>query len=90
MQTDVPVPRLAATFNEMLASIEAAYRGQQRFVSDASHELRAPLTAIQGNLELLNRHRMMPEAEREEALAEMTREADRLLCQRNGRFPIRA
>lgn len=70
--------RLAATFNNMLASIESAYSAQQRFVSDASHELRAPLTAIQGNLELLNRHRTMPEAEREEALAEITREADRL------------
>src|SRR5262249_4866393 len=45
--------RLAATFNEMLGSIEAAYQTQQRFVADASHELRAPLTAIQGNVELL-------------------------------------
>jgi signal transduction histidine kinase len=70
--------RLAKTFNEMLESIEAAYSAQQRFVSDASHELRAPLTAIQGNLELLSRHRSMPEAEREEALAEVTREANRL------------
>jgi two-component system, OmpR family, sensor kinase len=70
--------RLAKTFNEMLESIEAASRTQQRFVSDASHELRAPLTAIQGNLELLRRHRNMPEAEREEALAEVTREANRL------------
>lgn len=70
--------RLAATFNDMLASIEGAYRAQQRFVADVSHELRAPLTAIQGNLELLNRHQSMPEAEREEALAEMTRETDRL------------
>jgi two-component system OmpR family sensor kinase len=70
--------RLALTFNEMLESIETAYQAQQRFVSDASHELRAPLTAIQGNLELLNRHKSMPEAERAEALREMTREADRL------------
>jgi two-component system, OmpR family, sensor kinase len=70
--------RLARTFNEMLESIEAAYSAQQRFVSDASHELRAPLTAIQGNLELLSRHRSMPEVEREEALAEVTREANRL------------
>src|SRR3989454_5356808 len=70
--------RLAKTFNEMLESIEAAYRTQQRFVSDASHELRAPLTAIQGNLELLSRHQAMHEAEREEALAEVTREANRL------------
>ncbi len=70
--------RLAKTFNEMLESIEEASSAQQRFVSDASHELRAPLTAIQGNLELLSRHRSMPEAEREEALAEVTREANRL------------
>jgi signal transduction histidine kinase len=70
--------RLAKTFNEMLESIEAASSAQQRFVSDASHELRAPLTAIQGNLELLSRHRSMPETEREEALAEVTREANRL------------
>ena len=40
--------RLATTFNEMLASIESSYHAQQRFVSDASHELRAPLTAIRG------------------------------------------
>jgi two-component system OmpR family sensor kinase len=70
--------RLAKTFNEMLQSIETAYRAQQRFVSDASHELRAPLTAIQGNLELLHRQRAMPEAERAEALTEVERESARL------------
>ena len=70
--------RLAATFNAMLASIETAYQAQQRFVSDASHELRAPLTAIQGNLELLRLHPEMPVAERNEALAEVERETNRL------------
>jgi signal transduction histidine kinase len=70
--------KLANTFNQMLESIESAYRAQQRFVADASHELRAPLTAISGNLELLHRHPTMSEAERAEALGEMTREADRL------------
>jgi two-component system, OmpR family, sensor kinase len=70
--------QLAKTFNEMLESIETAYHAQQRFVSDASHELRAPLTAIQGNLELLRRQSMMSEAEREEALTEVERESTRL------------
>jgi signal transduction histidine kinase len=70
--------RLAGTFNEMLTSIEAAYRAQQRFVSDASHELRAPLTAIQGNLELLRRHPEMSSTDRDESLAEAEREAGRL------------
>jgi signal transduction histidine kinase len=70
--------RLAAMFNEMLGSLEAAYHIQQRFVADASHELRAPLTAIQGNIELLRRMPGMPDADREEALAELERESARL------------
>ncbi|HWQ14378.1 MAG TPA: ATP-binding protein [Roseiflexaceae bacterium] len=81
----VPMPphrdelgRLAETFNTMLASLETAYRAQQRFVSDASHELRAPLTAIQGNLELLRRRPDIPPAERAEVLSEVEREANRL------------
>jgi two-component system OmpR family sensor kinase len=70
--------RLAATFNEMLDSLRGAYRAQQRFVADASHELRAPLTAIQGNLELLERQTAMPADERNEAVSEANREAHRL------------
>lgn len=81
----IPEPRqadelgtLATTFNTMLGSIEQAYLAQQRFVSDASHELRAPLTAIQANLELVRRRPDLPTAERIEALDEAGREADRL------------
>lgn len=70
--------RLAATFNQMLDSLERAYRTQQRFVADASHELRAPLTAIQGNLELLERQPDVPIPERQEAVGEASREARRL------------
>ncbi|QBD77867.1 HAMP domain-containing histidine kinase [Ktedonosporobacter rubrisoli] len=44
------------TFNEMLAALESATQAQRRFVADASHELRAPLTTIQGNLAFLQRH----------------------------------
>jgi len=70
--------RLATTFNDLLVSLEKSYATQQRFVSDASHELRAPLTALQGNLELLRRHYAMSETDREVALSEMEREASRL------------
>jgi two-component system, OmpR family, sensor kinase len=81
----IPEPRqrdelgtLTTTFNRMLASIEQAYNAQQRFVADASHELRAPLTAIQGNLELVRRRPDLPGTERVEALNEASREAERL------------
>jgi signal transduction histidine kinase len=70
--------RLAATFNEMLAALERAYKAEKRFVSDASHELRAPLTAIQGNLELLERHPDASPTDWEEAVRETSREARRL------------
>ncbi len=69
---------LAVTFNQMLASLEEAYQAQQRFVADASHELRAPLTAIQANLELLERQPDAPPAARQEAVQEAHREAHRL------------
>jgi len=70
--------QLATTFNTMLGSLGQAYQAQQRFVGDASHELRAPLTAIQANLELLERRPDMPPADRQEAVAEASREAHRL------------
>ncbi len=43
-------------FNEMLTDLESATQMQKRFIADASHELRAPLTTIQGNLAFLQRH----------------------------------
>ncbi len=46
------IDRLAHTMNETLDRLEGAIRRQQRFVADASHELRSPLTRIRGELEL--------------------------------------
>ncbi|MBU1413889.1 HAMP domain-containing protein [Myxococcota bacterium] len=39
--------RLATTLNQMIARLESAFIRQKDFTSDASHELRAPLTVIQ-------------------------------------------
>lgn len=70
--------RLATTFNRMLGSLEEAWKSQQRFVGDASHELRAPLTVMSGNLELLRRHPHLGDAERHEMLSEIERETSRM------------
>jgi PAS domain S-box-containing protein len=51
---------------------------QRRFVGDAAHELRAPLTSIRGNLSLLIRYPDMPLEDRLEAAVEAEREAGRL------------
>ena len=49
------VGRLAATINGMLSRLEVLFKAQQRLVADVSHDLRTPLTTIQGNVDLLRR-----------------------------------
>src|SRR5690348_7312663 len=67
------------TLNEMLAALESASTAQRRFVADASHELRAPLTTIQGNLAFLQRHAdELPPTERRTMLADAHGETLRL------------
>jgi len=77
-KTQDEVGRLAATFNAMLARIEELFRAQQRFVADVSHELRSPLTAIRGNLDLLKRGAFASAAEREASLAAIDSESARM------------
>ncbi|WML37513.1 ATP-binding protein [Clostridium sp. OS1-26] len=47
--------RLAKTFNEMIERLEQSFESQNNFVSDASHELRTPISVIQGYINLLDR-----------------------------------
>lgn len=63
MDRRIPVPsrrqdeltELAENFNRMLERLQGAFRQQQQFVSDASHELRTPVTVILGYSDLLSR-----------------------------------
>lgn len=72
------VGRLASTFNEMLARIEELFRVQQRFVADVSHELRSPLTAVRGNLDLIRRGNPQDADARNESLAAIDSEVRRM------------
>ncbi len=67
------VERLAETLNRMLASLEAAREREQRFVADAAHELRTPITALLGNAAFVARHGAEPDA-----LADLEADATRL------------
>ncbi|MBC3798203.1 sensor histidine kinase [Acetobacterium tundrae] len=45
--------QLIISLNQMIQKLESAFNNQKRFASDASHELRIPLTVIQGYIDIL-------------------------------------
>jgi two-component system, OmpR family, sensor kinase len=53
---DDEVGVLADSFNHMMDRLEEGFRLQRDFVSDASHELRSPLTVLRGRIEQLADH----------------------------------
>lgn len=48
------ISELARTFNEMLDRLEKAFATQRRFLDEAGHELRTPITILRGHLELMS------------------------------------
>lgn len=65
---------LTDTFNQMLDRLEGAFAGQRAFLDRLGHELRTPITIVQGHLELLPDD---PD-ERREAIAVCLDELDRM------------
>lgn len=47
------IGRLVDTFNQMIARLEHSFQAMQRFTADASHELRGPLTTMQGAIDVV-------------------------------------
>jgi len=68
---------LAEAFNHMLDRLDHAFARQREFVSDASHELRSPLTAMRGQIEVLARQANPSAAEVRRVEAVVLREVGR-------------
>jgi two-component system sensor histidine kinase MprB len=64
--------RLAASFNRMLAALEASSEAQRQLVADASHELRTPLASLLMNIELLAEDADLAPVERERVIDDLT------------------
>jgi heavy metal sensor kinase len=55
LPSDDEVGRLTCALNATFERVEAGFREVERFTSDASHELKTPLTIIRGEVEMLLR-----------------------------------
>ncbi|MDP2039336.1 MAG: HAMP domain-containing sensor histidine kinase [Ignavibacteria bacterium] len=47
------IRELGETLNGMIERLESSFESQKRFIADASHEIKTPLTIIHANLELI-------------------------------------
>jgi signal transduction histidine kinase len=70
--------QLADVFNAMLGRLDSAFSQQQRFMQDASHELRSPVAAIRMEAEVTLQNASRTEAEYRDALVTVRQSALRL------------
>jgi signal transduction histidine kinase len=68
---------LATAFNALLARLQDSFERQRRFTGEASHQLRTPLTAMLGQMEVALRREREPEEYRR-ALSSAVSQAGRL------------
>lgn len=68
---------LASRFNELLSRLQDSFERQRRFTGEASHQLRTPLTAMLGQMEVVLRRDRDP-GEYRRVLATTVAQADRL------------
>jgi len=69
---------LIEVLNEMLARLDSAFESQRRLIADAGHDLRTPLTAMRGELEVVLRSAREPERYRS-VLRSQLEEVDHLI-----------
>ena len=72
------VGSLAASFATMVGAVRRAQEQQRRLVSDASHEMRTPMTSLRSNVEVLGQIERLPPGERREVIADVLLDIDEL------------
>jgi len=82
------IGRLARSFNDLLARLAEAFARERQFISDASHELKTPLTSINANAQLLLRWGDRDQTVRRESLETITRESADLAAMVNGMLTL--
>ncbi len=77
-ETEDELNQLAKTLNEMLDRLQGGINQQQKFVSDASHELRTPAAVIKGYIDFIETYGTADEALLKENLKVIGSEAQNM------------
>ncbi|WP_066065511.1 sensor histidine kinase [Neobacillus soli] len=77
-ETKDELQKMAVTFNRMIERLEANLEKQRQFISDASHELKTPLTVIKSYADLLLRRGLQNEEVAHDAIESIHSEATRI------------
>jgi signal transduction histidine kinase len=80
--------KLAASYDAMLDRLQEAFARERQFISDASHELKTPLTVINANAQLIRRWGDRDPAIRSESLDAIVDESRRLADMVNGMLTL--
>lgn len=77
-ETKDELQKMAVTFNRMIGRLETNLEKQRQFISDASHELKTPLTVIKSYADLLLRRGLQNEGIAHDAIESIHSEATRI------------
>lgn len=70
--------RMVGTLRQALTTEQVAHARMKRFLGDASHELRTPITVVKGYLELLTDHDQLQDEDIDRAVERSAEEVDRM------------
>ncbi|HEV2262090.1 MAG TPA: HAMP domain-containing sensor histidine kinase [Candidatus Rubrimentiphilum sp.] len=69
------IGKLASSFDDLMARLEESFARERQFISDASHELKTPLTSINANAQMLARWGDRDQNVRRESLETIAKES---------------
>lgn len=80
-ETKDEIQQLAKTLNQYLTRVEKAFRSQEKFIADASHQLLTPVTTLQSQIQVLLQKKEPASVQTLQSLFEDTQQLNKIIQQ---------